>query len=68
MPVYEVDVLSAVTAIGVTATESERSTLATEHFALATSHSLLATDLAAKSTLLDVLTKGRIAQDEQMEK
>jgi len=55
--------------------ESERDELATRHQALVTSHSLLATerealasDLSAKTTLLDVLTAGRIAQDEQMEK
>jgi chromosome segregation ATPase len=47
---------------------TEREALSAEHSALATSHSLLATEREALSTLLDVLTKGRIAQDEQMEK
>ena len=54
---------------------SEKQALSAEHSALVTSHQQLATerealssDLVAKSTLLDVLTKGRVAQDEQMEK
>ena len=54
---------------------AERDELATRHQALVTSHSLLATerealasDLSAKTTLLDVLSAGRVAQDEQMRK
>jgi cell division protein FtsB len=48
--------------------ESDNSDLVTRHTSLVTESEALRSDLAAKTTLLDVLTKGRIAQDEQMEK
>ena len=48
--------------------DSRLSTLTGERDTLVTERESLSTDLAAKSTLLNVLTKGRIAQDEQMEK
>jgi len=47
---------------------AERSTLASRLSTLSSEHSTLATEREALSTLLDVLTKGRVAQDEQMEK
>jgi FkbM family methyltransferase len=39
-----------------------------QHTSLVTESEALRSDLSAKTTLLDVLSKGRIAQDEQMEK
>ena len=47
---------------------AERDDLAARHQQLATEREALQSDLTAKSTLLDVLTAGRIAQDKQMEK
>jgi hypothetical protein len=48
--------------------ESDNSDLVTRHTSLVTESEALRSDLAAKTTLLDVLTKGRIAQDEQLGK
>ena len=47
---------------------AERDDLAARHQQLATEREALQSALTAKSTLLDVLTAGRIAQDKQMEK
>jgi FkbM family methyltransferase len=48
--------------------QGQHSSLIAERDALVTEREALQSDLAAKTTLLDVLTKGRMAQDEQMEK
>ena len=45
-----------------------RSTLDSRLSTLSSEHSTLVSERDALSTLLDVLTKGRVAQDEQMEK
>ena len=50
------------------ALQAERSTLDSRLSTLAAEREALSTELTAKTTLLDVLTKGRVAQDEQMEK
>jgi chromosome segregation ATPase len=45
---------------------AERDELATRHQALATERDALSSDISAKTTLLEVLTAGRVAQDEQL--
>ena len=50
------------------ALQAQRSTLDSRLSTLSSEHSTLVSERDALSTLLDVLTKGRVAQDEQMEK
>lgn len=51
----------------ITQLEAEHSTLASRLSALTAERDALAQQLDAKSTLLDVLTTGRVTQDKQME-
>jgi FkbM family methyltransferase len=48
--------------------QGHHSSLSTHHSSLVTENEALHSDLAAKTTLLDVLSKGRVTQDEHMEK